>query len=466
MKIVQYLHAPQLEIMGLGSNDCKEQRVYHSLHYLCAPEAIFKLTTLHLTLQCSEQVLVKVLKFLGPLQELVLSIACPSHSWQSFLESLAARPSTQDWPEWGLQDHYNEWKQWKQWYSSQTWHANFLPHLKYLGIQCPKGFSQSECLGNSPVFRLVGWTRAQLCSPLEHLKVWEGRGTTEDIVVDYILSEYLQKHLGISNKTVDSRIVRGMLTQSLVIGQSDHLPLHQLHMTALFRQLQSLTIHRLSPFEILILPDLEQIKRLSLEHGTIPAYSLNIRLPLVHTLQWLYLVDSTASWMLGRTFDALEECNVSFPTEEFEHKGLQVDLPACTKLVWVGSPDTFYDASCPNVQTLAWNIYRYGFPSFEVSLNSLHDVLFNYSCLQTLSIGIPHYSGVGSLIQLIFCDSWKQGVWKNIRRVDMGVYYDLDGGSELFNEMVGCQQQYAKGWRRFMVYHNFTYSIISLEALM
>ena len=182
MTTVQYLHAPQLKLLGLGSNDCKETRVYQSLCHLCTPEAMFKLTTLHLTLQCSEQVIVNMLKYLGSLKELVLSIACPSPSWQAFLESLAAKPSTQDWPEWSLQDHYNGWKKWKEWYSSQPWHAKSFPHLKYLGIQCSKGFSQSECLANSPVFKLVGWTRAQSGSPLEHLKVWEGRGTTEDIM--------------------------------------------------------------------------------------------------------------------------------------------------------------------------------------------------------------------------------------------------------------------------------------------
>ena len=169
--------------------------------------------------------------------------------------------------------------------------------------------------------------------------------------MDYISSEYLPRHLGILNETFDSRIVRGMLTQSLVIGQSDHLPLHLPHMTSLFRQLQSLSIHRQSPIEILILPDLEQIKRLSISEGTIPAYSLNIILPLVHTLQWLYLDSSTTSWMVGRTFEALEECNVSFPKVESEHKRLQVDLPVCTELVWVSSQDIIYDvfwSQCAN----------------------------------------------------------------------------------------------------------------------
>ena len=196
--------------------------------------------------------------------------------------------------------------------------------------------------------------------------------------------------------------------------------------------------------------------------GLFPAYPLNIRLPLVHTLQSLYLKSSTASWMLGRTFEALEECNLVFPKVGSEHKGLQVDLPACTELIWVSSPDIFYDIFCPNVLTVLQYLPQNNVPSFEVSPN-----LFSCSSLQILEIGIRSYSGLGSLIQLIFCDPWKQGVWKNINNVKMGVYCKLNGGRELFNEMVGRQQHYeAKGWRKFMVYRTSNYSIIELEALM
>ena len=458
MTTVQYLHAPQMKLLGLGSNDCKERRVYEHLHYLCTlDETIFKLTTLHLTLQCSEQAFVKVLKYFEHLQELVLSTAHPSSSWKCFLNSLAAKGSTNDQPKW------DNWDTSDTWFSSQTWHVNVLPHLKYLGIKCPKGFSPSECLGNYPLFRLIAWTRAQSSSPLEHLKVWEGRGTTEDIVTDYVSSGYLQKYLGVAGKDYDSMVVTGMISQHLEFGHSGNPLFFQLHMTALFGQLQSLTILKPpSPIEIPILPHLEQIKRLSISLGTIPAYPLNIRLPLVHTLQWLYLGFSTTSWMIGRTFEALEECNVYYPKMECEYKGLQADLPVCTKLAWVSSPDIFYGVFCPNGLTVLQNVSENDIPSFEVSAN-----LFSYSSLQTLRIGIRHYSGVDSLIQHIFCDSSEQGVWKNIRRVNMGVYYYLNGGRGLFNEMVGRQQHYAaKGWRKFMVYHTSDYSIIELEALM
>ena len=141
MTTAQYFHAPQMRAMELRAHDCKRKRVYQQLRNLCTMDGrISRLSALHLTLQCSEQVLVEVLRYLGPLQELVLSISHPSYSWKSFLESLAAKPSRNDYHDWS-QSH-----DWEEWCSSQTWHANILPHLKYLGIRCLKRSSHSEYL--------------------------------------------------------------------------------------------------------------------------------------------------------------------------------------------------------------------------------------------------------------------------------------------------------------------------------
>jgi hypothetical protein len=47
--------------------------------------------------------------------------------------------------------------------------------------------------------------------------VWEGRGTADDIVVDYISTEFLDKHLGTSTAGYYWGIVSGMVTQYLDI---------------------------------------------------------------------------------------------------------------------------------------------------------------------------------------------------------------------------------------------------------
>jgi hypothetical protein len=483
MTTVQYFHAPQMRAMDLRSHDCKKPRVYHHLHHLFTMDgSTSNLITLHLMLQCSEQAFTQVVMYFGLLQELVLSIVHPSPSWQSFLESLAAKPSTKDWHKWSSWELL---EQWKQLSSSQTWHADVLPHLKYLGIQCPKGFSESECLDNGPLLRLVGWTRAHLTPSLEHLKVWEGKGTTDDIVVDYISTGYLKKYSGIPSKEYreyDSMIVRGMVTQSLYIEVFPS-QLFQLYSTVLFRWLQDLHVGDIGKHEntALLWPCMVQIKRLTVCTGTVPAYSLNIDPPLIHTLQWLSLSYSTFSWMLGRTFKALREFYLHKPQDEPEsqsrYDGLQVELPACTTLeLWNFSYPHFL--LCPNVQVLRLKIVPEppNFPRFrlqnpsepptfqmllspeqrvieEADLKPVHYFMSRSFCLHTLEIFIYSYLGLDSLIQLVFRDAWEQGVRGDIKSVKVDVYFGTskDDRDHFFRKMIGHQQHYKKWWNEFAV---------------
>jgi len=453
MTTVQYFHVPQIRAMELRSHDCQEKRVYQQLHHLSRLDgSMSKLTTLHLALQCSEQAFIKVLKYLGALEELVLSTAHPSPSWQDFLKSLAAKPSREDWPKW-IDGHDADY-QWTDWCSSQTWHANTLPNLKYLGLQCPKGFSQSECLDNLPILRLVAWTRSQLIPPLEHLKVWEGRGLTDDIVVDYISTSYLERHPGTSYRLCDSMILRAMATQSLVI-QSPFLPFfRQLRPTVLFRQLHDLRVSLLDG-KTDLLPFLEQVRWMRIKYSYIPAVPLHTDLPLVHTLCELVLECSTFSWMLGRTFAALEHCKVYGDTTEgppMWREELQVKLPACTTLTWESSVICFPFISCPKVQRLRWLGRDYNLTLDEVVLKSLHGFLFSSSCLQELLISIRHSSRPDSLIHFVFCDAWEQGVWKDIRKVKVVVQFvSADTRDRSFNQMVGQRHYYGKQWKEFEV---------------
>ena len=468
MTTAQYFHVPKMKVMELRSHDCNNQRVHQHLRHLCRVDGrISKLTTLHLTLQCSEQALIKVLKYLVPLQELVLSVAHPSPSWQDFLESLAAKPSTKDWPVWHpWTDHCQEWK---QWCSSQSWHTNVLPHLKYLGIQCPKGFSQSECIDTYPIFRLVGWTRAKLATPLEHLKVWEGRGTTDDNVVDYISTEYLDKHyldqhFKISDHQNDEMVVRGMLTQCLLVSAWDGNPLLQLRSTVLFRLLEDVKLTHsaqegfpIHDVENFIFPYMKQIKRLEIVGSNILSDPLKSHFPLVDTLQWLKLLYSPFSWMLGRTFKALSEFVVEGAPYKHDnlsfYEGLQVGLPACTILKLSDfSEDHLHVLSCPNVQLFHFAMSR---GIGEASLKRLTDFLCDCSRLQKLTIRIrEEWEGIDSLMQFVFCDAQNRAVWRDIESVEVTVSLPVssrNAENRPFASLVGHQQHYEKWWKEFTV---------------
>jgi len=457
MTTAQYFHVPEMRAMDLISHDCNEQRVCQQLRHLCRVNGRFSnLTTLHLTFQCSEQVLLKVVKYLTPLQELALSITHPSLSFYIFLESLAAKPSTDEWPEWFSSMDYHE--GWEQWCSSQTWHANVLPHLKFLRIQCPKGFSQSECLDNFPLLRAIGWTRAYMTPRLEHFEVWEGRGGMEDIAVDYTSTGYLDKHLGVSSEEIDATIVKAVVTRRLAIDFPD-TPLFSLHSTALFGQLRHLDLICKSNHRIPILPYLEQIKRLRIWSGSISEYSSNLDLPLTHTLQWLELRFSAPLWMLGRTFKALREFTVFGPPDEPENdsrrEGLQVDLPACTTLGLFRCPIEYLRfLSCSNLQILRWSQRSFQTTFDLAAFKSLHNFLFNLSCLRNLDVFVPQGSGIDSLIDFVFCGASEHGVWRGIRSVEIDIWFNPSSESEashLFDQTVGHQPRYEKWWKSFTV---------------
>ena len=463
MTTAQYFHVPEMRALDLRSHDCNEQRVRQHLRRLCrVNRRISNLTTLRLTFQCSEQVLMKVLKYLIPLQELALSITHPSPSFQRFLESLAAKPSTDEWPIWLAPIDYYFW--WKRWCSFQTWHANVLPHLKFLSIQCPNGFSQSECLDNFPLLRAIGWTRAYLTPPLEHLRVWEGRGSVDDIAVDYTSTGYLNKHLGASSHGFDTTIVGAIVTRRLAIEFPD-IPIFPLHSTDLFRQLRHLELFCKSNYKIRILPYLEQIERLKISKGSILEYSLNLDLPLTCTLQRLELHLSTSSWMLGRTFKALKEFRVFGPPDEPEnhsrHGGLQVDLPVCTISHFLACPIEYLRFfSCSNVQILRWS--QRSFQTFDMAaFNSLHDFLFNLSRLQYLHIFVPRALGIDSLIDFVFCGASEHGVWRDIRTAEVGVWCnDILGASHFFVQTVGHQPRCEVWWKSFTVTRRYATTVI------
>ena len=457
MTTAQYFHVPKMRTMDLRSHDCDERRIYQHLRHLCRVDGrIYNLTTLRLTLQGSEEALMKILKYLVPLQDLALSITHPSPFFQTFLGSLAAKPSANEWPEECSWRSYH--RTLEEWCSSQTWHADVLPNLKFLSIQCPKGFSQSERLDNFPLLRVIGWTRAYLTPYLEHLKVWEGRGGTDDIPVDYTSTGYLHKHLGILRKDFDTMIVRAIVTRRLFIEFPDDAPFSPLHSTVLFRRLRHLELICRSHPKVLILPYLEHIEWLKIWSGSIPEYSLNLDLPLTDTLQRLFLSSSTPIWMLGRTFKALREFRVDKPPDEPEnyskHEGLQVDLPACTTLELIYC-STYYHRflSCSNVQILRLFLSRDPSTFDLAALNSLHDFLFNLSCLQSLYIFVTRGLGIVSLIDIVFCGASEHGVWRDIRSVEVEIRcgYSESEASHLFDQTVGRQQRYEKWWKLFTV---------------
>ena len=125
-----------------------------------------------------------------------------------------------------------------------------------------------------------------------------------------------------------------MLTLELIIEGFDTYTFEELYSTLLFRQLQELFLRHEGWDEIDVMPYLEQIKILTVLSAHILSYSLDIDLPLIHTLKQLTLGSLSCSWMYGRAFPALKsfEFHGYLGSELYGHNGPQVDMPACTEV--------------------------------------------------------------------------------------------------------------------------------------
>jgi len=196
-------------------------------------------------------------------------------------------------------------------------------------------------------------------------------------------------------------------------------------------------------------------------------------LPLIHTLQCLRLHSSTSSWMLGRTFKALRELLVAHPPVTSEnqprHEELQVDLPACTTLkLWACSVNSLPFLSCPNVQTLRWTQSPARPAIDQAALESLHDFLWDCSCLKTLEISISQNVGLDSLFQLVLCDVQEQRVWRNIRSVEVEAWLtgpSQHGEGHPFTRP-GVHRWYYEKWWKDITVTNAGFSRVKVRASM
>jgi len=171
-----------------------------------------------------------------------------------------------------------------------------------------------------------------------------------------------------------------------------------------------------------------------------------------------------------RSFEALRVLRVFRPPEESEnhsrHEGLHVGLPACTTLELIFCPIEYHRClSCPNVQ----NLYRSPRLSQTFDLaafNSFHDFLLNLSCLQNIDISVPQGLGIESLNDFVLCGASERGVWRDIRSVEVDIWFNSSSeASDFFDQTVGHQPRYEEWWKSFTVTRRFA-KIIIIKASM
>jgi len=103
-----------------------------------------------------------------------------------------------------------------------------------------------------------------------------------------------------------------------------------LHITHSLTTLQILLPNRMdSPVDIL--PHLQRLETFESCRLCLPIYPPDASLPLIHTLQSLYLNSVSVQWMAGHVFPALQRCEIIYPHHADTMQALQhVSMPTCS----------------------------------------------------------------------------------------------------------------------------------------
>ena len=129
------------------------------------------------------------------------------------------------------------------------------------------------------------------------------------------------------------------------------------------------------------------------------------------------------------------------------------------------SSDILRLLSCSNIQTLRWWQFN-PWTTFDLeAFKSPYDSLFNSPSLQILDIFVPHYLGVDFMIHFVFCGAREQGVWQDIRIVEVRVLFDVTSEVfSFFDKIVGHQQHYEKWWKEFTVTKDERVRMIGVQS--
>jgi hypothetical protein len=102
-----------------------------------------------------------------------------------------------------------------------------------------------------------------------------------------------------------------------------------------FRYLRSFKVdlpEMKEPLNILL--QFEQLEDLYAHRLNLPLYSDTTRIPLVHTLKYLFLKSTSVQWMQGRRFSKLLECSIVWPHLPEALLSRPVDLPICAHFTY------------------------------------------------------------------------------------------------------------------------------------
>jgi len=154
-------------------------------------ESIIKPRILHLDTQCYDHQLITVLKMIPLVEELILGLVRPDALGKKFLLAMVAKKVKGN----HQPTSFEAGKGASSVDSSPAWTASLCPNLRVLGLKYRRWLRGYENDKITPLLRKIVETRSKGDIPLQSLKVWQTRDTTEqeaqELVVQGAISRLL-----------------------------------------------------------------------------------------------------------------------------------------------------------------------------------------------------------------------------------------------------------------------------------
>ena len=340
---------PIVNSLVVGSNHWTPLQGSQGLVDMCMAGlgTVLRPRMLHLAILCNGSMLRMVLQDLPALEELTLELPRPSALGRGFFTSLLARPATI--PHSTLRRLLFQWAE-----RQNDWHAAVCPSLRVFNLHYQRWVRPSEQLGFVAPLLALGWTRKRTAVPLQtscvHIKASEGNWKRVELVpvkpkclIELNIPQLNSLKLG---SLTHELVFQAYLTSAALsaIDACFAFPMDVIpHLTeavfgTYFYRIRVLNLENISPFgeipTLNVLHCFHQLEHLSLWRINISLYPHDVDLPLLRTLQTLYIDMNHAQWLDGHTFVKL----TSFSTGATRYTTIEhpfpnrVYMPVCARI--------------------------------------------------------------------------------------------------------------------------------------
>lgn len=226
---------------------------------------------------------------------------------------------------------------------SEEHRAAICPGLKRLNIRYERWLRSTETDRVMPIFWAIVHSRRVANNPLEELQV-----------IDVINRKFLGGYFSLDEsdwpnlpceaawKALENSVQHHTIQLKNVDDRVPHFLAHY-PFSPFLALITRLTISINQPKTFIephdILQYCKRLVILELEGITLPFYSEDTDLPLVHTLRKMTLVHTSIGWMSGRTFPALKECRVLLADHDPRDELRMTHFPVCAVLEYMNRPE-------------------------------------------------------------------------------------------------------------------------------